>query len=205
MENEQQEFPPIGASGEYILPHLKREKQLARWKAIGTYAVVGLVLAGAAGGIGIVVLQGAGPPFVAGPAAKSSSSEGPEAAGYHVAVEGQKHHHGVAIASRLGLAEVVNGLADGKAEPEARLLSATVGGLRILSVYAPHGREVGSASYQEKLTWMARLRSHLDARYRPDIRSLSAATSTSPPSRGMSTTPSSGSDGFISTPRREPA
>jgi exodeoxyribonuclease-3 len=90
------------------------------------------------------------------------------AAGYHVAVEGQKHHHGVAIASRLGLAEVVNGLADGKAEPEARLLSATVGGLRILSVYAPHGREVGSASYQEKLTWMARLRSHLDARYRPD-------------------------------------
>jgi tetratricopeptide (TPR) repeat protein len=86
MENEQQEFPPIGASGEYILPHLKREKQLARWKAIGTYAVVGLVLAGAAGGIGIVVLQGAGPPFVAGPAAKSSSSEGPEAAGYHVAL-----------------------------------------------------------------------------------------------------------------------
>src|SRR5262249_47768974 len=40
---------------------------------------------------------------------------------------------------------------------EARMLAATCGGVRIVSVYAPNGRVVGSPFYQAKLAWYERL------------------------------------------------
>jgi exodeoxyribonuclease III len=48
--------------------------------------------------------------------------------------------------------------APGFPRPEARAVSATCGGIRVVSVYVPNGRLPGSAHYQYKLDWLASLR-----------------------------------------------
>jgi exodeoxyribonuclease-3 len=80
--------------------------------------------------------------------------------GYAVAVHGEATWNGVAILSRVGLDDVVVGLADGPGfpRPEARALSATCGGIRVISAYAPNGRVPGSDHYRYKLAWLASLR-----------------------------------------------
>ncbi|HEV7771083.1 MAG TPA: exodeoxyribonuclease III [Solirubrobacterales bacterium] len=80
--------------------------------------------------------------------------------GYEVTVHGEAGWNGVAIFSRVGLADVVPGLAGapGFPHPEARALSATCGGIRVHSVYVPNGREPGSEHYEYKLAWLAALR-----------------------------------------------
>src|SRR5438105_13703618 len=62
--------------------------------------------------------------------------------GYATAVHGEAQWNGVAILSRVGLDDVVIGLAGapGFPLPEARALSATCGGIRLYSVYVPNGR-----------------------------------------------------------------
>jgi exodeoxyribonuclease-3 len=80
--------------------------------------------------------------------------------GYEVAVHGEATWNGVAILSRVGLEDVVPGLAGapGFPDPEARALSATCDGIRVHSVYVPNGREPGSEHYEYKLAWLAALR-----------------------------------------------
>ncbi len=46
---------------------------------------------------------------------------------------------------------------------ERRLISATCGGVRVMSVYVPNGRTVASEHFQAKLEFLDRLRQHLDA------------------------------------------
>ncbi len=88
-----------------------------------------------------------------------------EAAGYRSAVLGQKTYNGVAILARQPLEDVRLGLSAD--DPQARLISARVGGVRVLSAYFPNGRTVGSESYEYKLDWMSRLRNELEASYDP--------------------------------------
>src|SRR6476646_925655 len=76
-------------------------------------------------------------------------------AGYELAHHGEGRWNGVAIASRLGIENIVTNFgaplrpaatADaGDDEPlsEARMISAECGGVRVVSVYAPNGRVVG--------------------------------------------------------------
>jgi exodeoxyribonuclease-3 len=80
--------------------------------------------------------------------------------GYEVATHGEAAWNGVAILSRAGLEEVVRGIPGGPGfpEPEARAVSATCGGLRVVSVYVPNGRSPGSEHYAYKLEWLAALR-----------------------------------------------
>ena len=80
--------------------------------------------------------------------------------GYEIAVHGEATWNGVAILSRLGLEDVVPGLAGapGFPHPEARAVAATCGGIRVFSVYVPNGREPGSEHYAYKLEWLAALR-----------------------------------------------
>lgn len=80
--------------------------------------------------------------------------------GYEVAVHGEASWNGVAILSRVGLEDVVPGLAEapGFPHPEARALAATCNGIRVFSVYVPNGREPGSEHYEYKLEWLAALR-----------------------------------------------
>jgi exodeoxyribonuclease-3 len=80
--------------------------------------------------------------------------------GYDVAIHGEATWNGVAILSRVGLEDASPGLvgAPGFPHPEARAVSATCGGIRVLSVYVPNGREPGSEHYEYKLAWLTALR-----------------------------------------------
>ena len=91
------------------------------------------------------------------------------ALGYALAHHGEGRWNGVAIASRCGLEDLVANFGEplrppatpevGDDEPlaEARMLSAVCGGLRVVSLYAPNGRVVGSPFYEAKLLWFERL------------------------------------------------
>ena len=87
------------------------------------------------------------------------------ARGYAFAAYGEQAWNGVVILSRVGLDEVVNGLdgAPGFPHPEARAIAATCGGVRVVSVYVPNGREPDSDHYRYKLAWLAALREVLAA------------------------------------------
>src|SRR3954464_9538396 len=79
---------------------------------------------------------------------------------YEVAAHGEAAWNGVAILSRVGLENVVTGLADapGFPHPEARAVAAPCGGIRVVSVYVPNGRAPDSEHYRYKLAWLAALR-----------------------------------------------
>lgn len=103
-------------------------------------------------------------------------------AGYELLHHGEGRWNGVAIASRVGIAEVVTNFGDGpvrrspgpetgaaaiaealEAEAseasadEARMVSAVCGGIRVVSVYAPNGRALDTPFYRAKLAWFDRL------------------------------------------------
>lgn len=86
------------------------------------------------------------------------------ALGYESAHHGNGRWNGVAILSRVGLADVAAGFCGEVADEvaESRIISASCGGARVSSVYVPNGRSVGSSHYQAKLEWLAQLRRHLD-------------------------------------------
>ena len=77
--------------------------------------------------------------------------------GYELAAHGEVQWNGVAILSRVGLDDVVQGVEGGPGfpHPEARAVSATCGGVRVHSVYVPNGRVPGSDHYLYKLDWLA--------------------------------------------------
>ncbi len=100
-------------------------------------------------------------------------------AGYQLVHHGEGRWNGVAIAARDGLAisDVVTNFGDGPVRDsgpgrdrrrrpreedfdpfdEARMVAATVDGLRVVSLYAPNGRVVDSPFYAGKLAWFERL------------------------------------------------
>ena len=92
--------------------------------------------------------------------------------GYEIAMHGTGRWNGVAILSRVGVAEVQAGLLD---EPgfqpedamleatEPRAVGATCGGVRFWSVYVPNGREPAHPHYRYKLAWLAALRATVAA------------------------------------------
>lgn len=86
------------------------------------------------------------------------------ALGYDWVHHGLGRWNGVAILSRVGLTLPLFGFAPAiDADVDARLVSATCGGVRVHSVYVPNGREVGHDQYHYKLSWLARLRRHLES------------------------------------------
>ncbi|MBW3669379.1 MAG: exodeoxyribonuclease III [Actinobacteria bacterium] len=91
------------------------------------------------------------------------------ALGYESAHHGSGQWNGVAILSKVGIDDVVDGFCEGiEADQDTRLISATCGGVRISSVYVPNGRSLDDPHYQYKLSWFDRLRSHLDTTCDPD-------------------------------------
>lgn len=92
------------------------------------------------------------------------------ALGYDSVHYGPGRWNGVAILSRVGIADVSSGFGAGVLDPyegDARLLAATCGGVRIVTVYVPNGREVGTEFYDRKLRWLGCLREWLDANESP--------------------------------------
>ena len=90
-----------------------------------------------------------------------------EAAGYNVAVHGQKAFNGVAILSKRPFDEVTARLPGDADDDHARFLEAVVstaeGAVRVASIYLPNGNPPQTSKYDFKLKWMERLR-----RYVPD-------------------------------------
>jgi exodeoxyribonuclease-3 len=102
-------------------------------------------------------------------------------AGYQLLHHGEGRWNGVAIASRVGIEDVVTNFGDGpvrrspgpeSAAPiaealeaeaslapgdEARMVSAVCGGVRVVSIYAPNGRALETPFYRAKLAWFDRL------------------------------------------------
>lgn len=103
-------------------------------------------------------------------------------AGYELAHHGEGRWNGVAIASRVGVSEIITNFGDGPVDPsgptaasaedeprkEARMVSALCDGVRVVSVYVPNGREVGTIHYERKLAWLARLERWLAETRSPD-------------------------------------
>jgi exodeoxyribonuclease-3 len=94
--------------------------------------------------------------------------ESVRAAGYEAAVFGQKTYNGVALLSRAPIEDVRRGMGDGVDDPQARLVSGSVRGIRVISAYFPNGGEIGSDKYQYKLRWMERLRAMLARDFTPE-------------------------------------
>ncbi len=99
--------------------------------------------------------------------------------GYELAHHGEGGWNGVAIASRCGLADVTTNFGLPLAAPEtpeapddeplreARMIAAVCSGVRLVSLYAPNGRTVGSIYYQAKLAWYRRLQRWLSEARQP--------------------------------------
>ena len=82
--------------------------------------------------------------------------------GYEAAHYGQGQWNGVAVISRVGLADVTHGFGDEDAE--ARIIGATCDGVRVYSCYVPNGRALDNPHYTYKLAWLEKLRTLVAAR-----------------------------------------
>ncbi len=92
-----------------------------------------------------------------------------ESMGYSCAHHGQGHGNGGGIRAQGGLDDVVANFAgEGEQDPDARIITATCGGVRVSSVYVPNGRSLDDDHYTYKLWWLGRLQEHLDADTSPD-------------------------------------
>lgn len=87
-----------------------------------------------------------------------------EAAGYDVAVHGQKGFNGVALLSRTRLEDVKRGLPGDQSDQQSRYIEASVTAgvrsIRIGGLYLPNGNPLGTDKFQYKLRWMGRLELH---------------------------------------------
>lgn len=90
--------------------------------------------------------------------------------GYETVHHGQGQWNGVAILSKVGIDQVVANFdpSTGDPDPDARIITARCGSVRVSSVYVPNGRSLDNDHYQYKLGWLAQLRRHLDAVGSPD-------------------------------------
>ncbi|HJT98352.1 MAG TPA: exodeoxyribonuclease III [Rhodanobacteraceae bacterium] len=94
-----------------------------------------------------------------------------EALGYHAAFSGQKTYNGVAILAKQPITDIVHGI-DGYDDPQKRILSASVGDLRIVNLYVVNGQAIGSEKYAYKLDWLARVATFLAEEMRRHPRTI---------------------------------
>lgn len=100
--------------------------------------------------------------------------------GYTLVHHGEGRWNGVAIASRAPVDDVSTNFGEPRRAPrtpdvgddeplaEARMIAARTGGMRVVSIYAPNGRQVDSPFYRGKLTWFDRLARWLAQTCAPD-------------------------------------
>lgn len=80
--------------------------------------------------------------------------------GYHAEVVGQRSYNGVALLSREPARDVLTSLPGGGGDEQARYVEATVGDIRVASLYLPNGNPTGTDKFTYKLGWMERLQDH---------------------------------------------
>jgi exodeoxyribonuclease-3 len=85
-----------------------------------------------------------------------------EAAGYAVQFFGQKTYNGVALLSRHPVIDVVRNI-PGLDDPQARVIAATLDGVRIVGAYFPNGQAPESDKFTYKMRWLVALQEWLRA------------------------------------------
>lgn len=85
-----------------------------------------------------------------------------EAAGFFVEFAGQKTYNGVAIIARSPIEDVVINIPNFE-DPQKRVITATVNGIRLIGAYVPNGQSLDSDKYQYKLAWLAALKEFIVA------------------------------------------
>ncbi|HJK86503.1 MAG TPA: exodeoxyribonuclease III [Candidatus Megaira endosymbiont of Nemacystus decipiens] len=84
---------------------------------------------------------------------------------YNFYVHGQKSYNGVAILSKINADEVVTTFDENSLQNEARFIEASfstiIGYVRIISLYAPNGGQVGEERYYKKLEFYDKLTNYL--------------------------------------------
>ena len=83
-----------------------------------------------------------------------------EAAGYHVAFFGQKTYNGVALITKHPITEVVHNI-PGFADEMARVITATVEGVRVVGAYFPNGQAPDSDKFVYKMGWLTALQAFI--------------------------------------------
>jgi len=83
-----------------------------------------------------------------------------EAAGYHVAFFGQKTYNGVALIARHPITEVVHNI-PGFTDEMARVITATVEGVRVVGAYFPNGQAPDSDKFVYKMAWLNALQAFI--------------------------------------------
>jgi exodeoxyribonuclease-3 len=76
-----------------------------------------------------------------------------EAAGYQVAFFGQKTYNGVALIANHPITEVVHNI-PGFEDEMARVITATVNGVRVVGAYFPNGQAPDSDKFVYKMNWL---------------------------------------------------
>lgn len=83
-----------------------------------------------------------------------------EAAGYKAVFLGQKTYNGVALLSKGDASAVVKNI-PGFSDNQARVITATVAGLRVVGAYFPNGQAPGTDKFEYKMQWLRALRDWL--------------------------------------------
>jgi exodeoxyribonuclease-3 len=79
------------------------------------------------------------------------------AAGYRSEWFGQKTYNGVALLTRAAASEVVKNI-PGHDDTQARVIAATVDGVRVICAYVPNGQAPATDKFAYKLRWLDALR-----------------------------------------------
>ena len=83
------------------------------------------------------------------------------AAGYHAEWFGQKTYNGVALLTRAGsvadVTDVVKNI-PGFDDAQARVITASVAGIRLIGAYIPNGQAPGTDKFDYKMRWLGALR-----------------------------------------------
>ena len=77
--------------------------------------------------------------------------------GWNVVFHGHKSYNGVAIAARHPIRDVMIGLPGDDGDEQARYMEASIGGVRVATIYLPNGNPAPGPKFDYKLAWMNRL------------------------------------------------
>jgi exodeoxyribonuclease-3 len=88
-------------------------------------------------------------------------------AGYQVVCHGLGGSAGVAIVSKQRATKFEAGFVGDPVPDQARVVAATVGGIRVVSVYVVNGRSLDDPAYQAKLEWLDAFTAWLESTHDP--------------------------------------
>ena len=92
------------------------------------------------------------------PSLSNSFSYQSHEVGYNVSIHGQPSYNGVALLTQGVIEDDRTGI-----DNEARVISGTIGNLRVINVYVPNGRSIGSPKHAYKLRWLDALDQFIDS------------------------------------------